>query len=213
MNKFLEIGHQLSQLDRQLAIYKLNLDHAIEDIAGRALAITPDGGWPGKNEGERKTASDKAFAADETIQKLLDLKRVAEDNVISTQAQIDALEDERRALEWTVKATYVMQYAGVALDDIFEVEPEIQPNKEAWKRWEESLAHGGTFHGIEDIVKTGLSDKLDLKLRELTPTEEADLREMLKNTESCQGPLTVVSGHCAGAPVNDENQPAGDIPF
>lgn len=200
MNKFLTIGHQLSTLDRQLAIYKLNLDHHIEDIAGRALAITPDGGWSGKNESERKTASDKAFAADETIQKLLDLKREAEDNVMTTQAKIEALEDERRALEWTVKATYVMQYAGVTLDDIFEVEPEIQPNEEAWKRWEESLA------------SFDLSDKLNLK-RELTPTEEADLKEMLKDTEPCQGPLTVVSGHCVGAPVNDENDPAGDIPF
>ena len=181
MNKFIRIANELSKLHRQLVSYQLQRDHAIDDIAARALAITPDGGWQGKNESERKTASDKAFAADEIIQKLLLIKRDADDHARQTQAEIDGLEDERRAYEYTVKATYVRAMTeDVTLEELLNIDADIPPvqsvqvDEREWQAWEEAIMpskESVNFAGLNDLIMTGCTTT---EIADITPDEGPD---------------------------------------
>ena len=99
--------------DRLAALYKsqrgaqIELSHQETDLAARILAITPEGGWGGKNEGERKTARELAVASDETC-KAINI-RVSElrDDLADTEGEIDALREQRDALRWKIRADMV----------------------------------------------------------------------------------------------------------
>ena len=105
--RFLEIGNDLGLLYIESRNAEISLANHREDLAGRKLALAPADGWPGKNEGERKLASEAAYAADETCLALVRTIREDEMQASVVQAQIQALEAERRGLEWEIRARLV----------------------------------------------------------------------------------------------------------
>lgn len=73
----------------------------------KRLYITPPDGWPGKNAEQRDAAKLTAELQDETLIKINDALEILEDEASANSASIDALEAERRALEWEIRERLV----------------------------------------------------------------------------------------------------------
>jgi hypothetical protein len=119
MNRLIEISLELRQkylakADVQIGEWKLTQ----EDEAHKTF-ITPPDGWPGKNEEQRRVAAEKVFADDPALsghkKELLNLRQ----KLITIDAEIQALDAERRALEWSIRNDLIsrLSQAGVARDD------------------------------------------------------------------------------------------------
>ena len=107
VRSFAEIADELSQLYQARAQTSLLELQAKQDINARQLELTPADGWPGKNAEQRDIARDKAFAEDDLLlaasRQLNDASRA----LIELDARIQAVEAERRAAEWSVRADLV----------------------------------------------------------------------------------------------------------
>jgi chromosome segregation ATPase len=73
----------------------------------RGIAITPRSGWlsdqPKSNAEQREAERDRIFAADETLQKIADIQSDLRDQLAALEGEIDALEERRDAMKWTVR--------------------------------------------------------------------------------------------------------------
>jgi hypothetical protein len=103
MNQLFEIASALGELAH--ARYELRNElTAIENaVKARKAAITPPGGWPGKNPDERKAAELAAVSTDETLTLLLSQKDDVEDELALSEADREALIAERDAWQWTIR--------------------------------------------------------------------------------------------------------------
>lgn len=83
-----------------------------EDLDNQKTLAVPVEGWPGKNEGERKAAADKAFLSNRTIMELIAKKR----GLTSSKAEITGIlakyESERRAIEYCIRDTLASVLTG-----------------------------------------------------------------------------------------------------
>ena len=105
--RLIEISGALGILYIENRSVEITLAHHREDLAGRKLALAPADGWPGKNEGERKLTAEAAYATDEVCLALAKMIREDELQLSIVQAQTQALEAERRGLEWEIRARLV----------------------------------------------------------------------------------------------------------
>lgn len=102
--RLLEIAAQLAATYARKAEKAISLANANRDLELALLTITPAEGWPGKNAEERKLASERAAADNQTVIILRGIIREQENELTAIQAGIDGLEAERRALEWEIRA-------------------------------------------------------------------------------------------------------------
>ena len=105
--RLLEIGIDLGKLYQERAQANLDAWRSGKDIEARQLELTPDDGWPGKNAEQRDAAAKKAFASDEALQALLVGQEDTQTEALLLEGDIQALEAERRALEWTIRSRQV----------------------------------------------------------------------------------------------------------
>lgn len=106
-SRMMEIAAKLGELYQARAGASLTEWQAAQDMERRVIEITPPEGWPGKNEEQRRAAKEAALLADDQYQQAWADHRTAHSATITIQADIDALEAERRALEWQVRAALV----------------------------------------------------------------------------------------------------------
>jgi hypothetical protein len=102
------IAKEIGDLYTQRTGYSLLEWQAEQDIERRKVELAPADGWPGKNEEQRKLAAEKTFQADETYQKAWADARAARNALTQLEGKIAALEAERRALEWEIRAQLVI---------------------------------------------------------------------------------------------------------
>jgi hypothetical protein len=107
MNRLFEIASALGQLYQTRAQTNLLKWQAEQDIHARQLELTPADGWPGKNAEQRDVARDQTFAEDAQLQEAVKKANDAHRALIELEARIQALEAERRAAEWSVRADLV----------------------------------------------------------------------------------------------------------
>jgi len=105
----MQLSEKLADLYRTRADQLIREWHAEKDLAARELEITPPDGWPGKNAEERTLSKERAFHADETRSKILAIVEDAHPNLLSIEGEIEALEAERRAMEWQIRLRYIEQ--------------------------------------------------------------------------------------------------------
>ena len=105
--RILAIGAELSELLEARAATSLLEWQAGNTAAARRLELTPAGGFEGKNEELRRLAAEKVFSDDELLQEILADERQAHLELVETDGRIAALEAERRALEWQIRAELV----------------------------------------------------------------------------------------------------------
>ncbi len=105
---------QLLPIARQLAkLYKvragaMNARRQLErDIELIKVDKSPIDGWPGKNAEERKLAQEKAFLADQDITRIDNMIDDCLEELSEATGQIEALEAERRAIEWSIRDSLV----------------------------------------------------------------------------------------------------------
>lgn len=108
-----ELAKSLSALLRERATCNVTLSHLSSDMEARKVAITPEGGWPGKNAEERKFAESVTCGADEPMKAMRNEHAIKLDRQAFIEAEISALETERRALEWSVRGALVDALMGV----------------------------------------------------------------------------------------------------
>ena len=111
-NRMLEIAASLSATQKTLAGVKYDLWQINVSIEYREAALTPAEGWPGKNEESRKQAKTNALANDSPLAKMHgELARQTKAEFDLT-ALVGELENERRALEWSIRAGLVAALSG-----------------------------------------------------------------------------------------------------
>lgn len=102
-----EIAAELAEKRQIKAQTEMLKWQAGKDMEARLIELTPPEGWPGKNDGQRAAAKAKALAADDAYMTASDQADMATGALIELDAQITALEDERRAAEWEIRLRQV----------------------------------------------------------------------------------------------------------
>jgi len=116
-NRLIEIAEQLRFVYQKAAECNIAKRQYDSNIADLKLALTPDDGWPGKNETERKVTMEKTLGADPEMKKILTDLMECERDIDNIEAERNALEAERRAVEWTIRDTFSPHRT---LDDILD---------------------------------------------------------------------------------------------
>jgi hypothetical protein len=113
MNKRLTIiGRELGQLYHRRNYLTAETTDTEIILAARELELSPADGWPGKNAEERKLSQERAFVADEVITRGREYLTTLKGSELGTLADIEALEAERRAIEWMIRAQLAEALAG-----------------------------------------------------------------------------------------------------
>lgn len=85
----------------------LKIWQAEKDAAAETLAVTPADGWPGKNAEQRDTARAQALATNAVIHAAQVQADACQAKLMTLTGQIEAAEAERRAQEWSIRASIV----------------------------------------------------------------------------------------------------------
>lgn len=111
-NRLIEIGKELGLSFAHRLQLNVQVEQLQRELEAEMLRITPAEGWPGKNEGERKLAAERAASDNALVGTLRGAlaKNGAELAVVMTG--IDSLDAERRALEWEIRAQLVIALLG-----------------------------------------------------------------------------------------------------
>lgn len=121
---FAAIANRLADLYKGQRGIQIELSHQESDLAARILVIVPEGGWPGKNEAERKIAKEIAVAEDATCKVIGQRITELRDDLADTEGEIDALREQRDALRWqaTAKLADALEAKYVGRKQIAQVE-------------------------------------------------------------------------------------------
>jgi len=112
MNRLSAIAHELSAIGSTKTDLSLRLSNQRDDMNARQLALIPPEGWSGKNAEERKINEQRTYAADETCQVIQTAIKSFEAELAGAEHAIQTLVDERRALEWQIRARLVEAVIG-----------------------------------------------------------------------------------------------------
>lgn len=120
-----EIATKLGELYRDRTEAGIRISHLESDVANLRLALVPAEGWAGKNEEARRIERERAELASEGLQASLEDLNGWQDESARIQADIEILETERRALEWSIRAQLAEALSGKrnggnGLDSAFE---------------------------------------------------------------------------------------------
>ena len=164
LNSFMDVADQLGDYYKTRRNIQIQLSHAEEDHELRALAITPKGGWlsdqPKSNAEQREAERKRVFAADETLQKIAAIQRDLRDQLSDISAKIEALEEIRDSMKWTVRQSLAESMNGKAITftehSVVEDAAEAHLEESLWQEDVEPVrANGGSpngdTHAVDDI--------------------------------------------------------------
>lgn len=103
----LSLANRLGELYQSKRGAQIELAHQEADLEGNILRLTPDDGWPGKNEENRRLARERALADDQACRNIAARMTELRDDLADLEAEIDALDAERRAREWMIRQQLV----------------------------------------------------------------------------------------------------------
>lgn len=111
-NRLLRIAQDLGKLYTDQAQIAIRISHLNDDLAARKLALVPAEGWEGKNAEARELAALRTFAADQPCILMTAELAAVKDIQTGLDAQIRALETERKAHEWGIRGALVSALRG-----------------------------------------------------------------------------------------------------
>jgi hypothetical protein len=114
--RLIAIAAEMGKIYPALRLNELNAWNVDKDIDARKVFMVPEAGWPGKNEGERKAAAEKAYALDESLNKMLDQQAGLKVEHAEMEGGLQTLDAERRALEWAIREALVTKYSPAVLE-------------------------------------------------------------------------------------------------
>ena len=120
MNKLIQLAKEIAIANAKINDFEFRLDNQKSDLEARKLALVPEQGWPGKNEGERKLAEKSAVMSDEACQNIEKNIFGFREALVTLKSEVSALETERRALEWSIRLAYVQSLGAKVDDALFE---------------------------------------------------------------------------------------------
>lgn len=160
--RMLELSAKLGELYTARAQARILQWQHEQDAEARRVQLTPTGDdykALGSNNDQRKASLEEIFANDETLKTIAEAVGEIRSDLETVQGEIDALEAERRALEWMVRARMVE-----ALE-----RNHVQPN------------HRGdpAYHAFDDAGDTATMDTLDAEADRRqdwrTPAQHVDI--------------------------------------
>ncbi len=111
-NRLIQIAQQIANLNKIKFDASVRLANLRSDESARKLFLTPLGGFPGSNTEQRKAAQESTFGSDSALKAITEAIANFQREYDGALANIDSLTDERRALEWTIRAKLVDALAG-----------------------------------------------------------------------------------------------------
>lgn len=108
MNELIAIGKELAELYAQREHGKTIEWQLGQEFDNRRMELYPQpDGYPGKNAEQRDAARHFVEAADETLTRIKDDQAAMKDKLSKVEAAIQSLEANRRALEWSIRASLI----------------------------------------------------------------------------------------------------------
>lgn len=101
--RLIEIAIDLGKLYQERIGAEIHKGRIESDLEARIVFMTPAEGWPGKNAEQREIEKARAIEADGPCQEMRGVLRELENDLADIRAEIDALEAERRGLEWMIR--------------------------------------------------------------------------------------------------------------
>lgn len=119
---FRTVNRKIGHVRRSMGTDQAELSLYRSELKSLEYALTPIDGWPGSNAERREAAKVAALEADEDYQKTVKKIAELEYNILLAQAEVSALEDERRGMEWSVRQGYLLHLTGDAkyADEVLE---------------------------------------------------------------------------------------------
>ena len=151
----LEVGIEEIWLQASL---RSELEIFESDLDKRVIALTPETGWEGKNEGERKAAKDRALAGDPTYQSLAKNIDVTKDNQRHSGAVMEAISLKLRCIDLFVRdqtnVTGNVIASGLSAGELFDApmpeELDAAIDDPIDEKFEDPL---GMVPALQDIIK------------------------------------------------------------
>lgn len=112
MNRLFELAEDLAANQTAKTDLAIRLSRQRTDLEARKLALIPAEGWPGKNAEERKINEQRTYAADEPCQKIKEEINSLEEEILQLDNIVQTYVDERRAIEWQIRAALVEAITG-----------------------------------------------------------------------------------------------------
>lgn len=107
MHRLLQISDALAATLKAQTEFEIRLKNQKLDLSARQLALTPVEGWEGKNAEMRELAQKRTYANDEICRRIEAEINGYEEELARLENCIADLTNERRALEWTIRAHLV----------------------------------------------------------------------------------------------------------
>lgn len=112
MNRLSDISSEFAATLKVKTDLSIRLKNQRLDLEARQLAMVPTDetgktGWPGKNEGERAINEKRAYLTDPTCQRIQAEINGYEEELLRVEDCLSNLHNERRALEWQIRARLV----------------------------------------------------------------------------------------------------------
>jgi hypothetical protein len=104
MTTITEQASILADLHRNRAQLQIELGQQESLQAECQLKITPAEGWPGKNEEQRKTARELAYASDEVLRSISSKISEIRDTLTDCEAEVSAHQELASAARWEIRA-------------------------------------------------------------------------------------------------------------
>jgi hypothetical protein len=108
----INLASQLSNSYIERSERKLDLERLEAELYKREVFLTPLEGWAGKNAEQRELDRARFLGNDETYQAIQEKVREQKDALSLLAGTIEALEAERRGVEWDIRANLVTVMAG-----------------------------------------------------------------------------------------------------
>jgi len=153
---------------------KVEIENTKTEIEQRILQLTPETGWEGKNEAERKTHKDRVLASDLRLQHLQTTHDLMAGNKIRIDAQIDAISLKLRCLDLFVRDQANVLAGGLSAAVI---EPEVL-EEEVPEELDQATAELSKEEAPADIIEQVeadnaiIGDPLDTALPRPAPVDD-----------------------------------------
>ena len=115
--RLIELSKAIGEMVKSIKLMGLDLDAHDRCIVERKLKLVPEGGWPGKNEGERKINEMKVLAEDEELTQMHLAKLEVEKKKLVLDADLGLFMEERRGIEFAVRDALATALGGYSDDE------------------------------------------------------------------------------------------------
>jgi hypothetical protein len=115
--RLIELSKVIGELVKSIKLVGIEIDAHNRCIDEQKVKLIPEGGWPGKNDTERKASELKMLAENEELTQMVLAKREIENKQTVMEADLALFTEERRGIEFAVRDALAYALGGYNDDE------------------------------------------------------------------------------------------------